>query len=135
MNDDGYLLKLKRQGKTDEFIAVKMGITVPDVQRRWEALLQMASQPQQNGSMGMRQLTVVMTDQFKLMGQTLGLLVQSSLNTMNPSELRAVIESCPQDADLAGWILTRAIVLHPFSLPSPEELAKDAEAPQTPGQN
>jgi hypothetical protein len=129
ITNESYLIRLKQKGKSDEFCAAKLGWTVEEVRKRWKALVEMAAAPESNGLTELRAVTSVLSQQMQMIGQTAGIFTNALLSTYPVLEFREIIEACPKDQDLAAYLLNRCIVLRPFSLPTPEALAREAETP------
>lgn len=129
VTDTSYLVRLKRKGKSDEFIAAKMGMTVPEVRDAWDKLCQEATVERDNGLMELRQVVIILSNQFQLLGQSLGLLSGVLDNTVPPEDLRKLIASCPVGTDLAVHLTAKLIVLRPFEMPTPMQLAAKLETP------
>jgi hypothetical protein len=129
VTDTSYLVRLKRKGKSEEFIAAKMGMTVPEVRDVWEKLCQEATVERDNGLMELKQVVLILSNQFQLLGQSLGLLSGVLDDTVPPEDLRKVIKSCPAGTDLAVHLTAKLIILKPFQLPSPQALASQLESP------
>lgn len=127
ITDDSYLLKLKQMKWDDARIGARMGIPPEEVKRRWDNLVKVTNEPGFSGIQELRQVGMVMVTQYQLMGQTLGIFTAALNDTFEPSELRGIIESCPKDTDLATWLVRNALILKPFSLPSPQQLAQEIE--------
>lgn len=123
---DSYLVTLKKKGKSDEFIAAKMGLKEEEVRERWKAVVEMAKAVPENGLDELQEVCRVLGQQMELLGQSMGLF-NSAFRSYEPTELRKIIKECPKDKDLAAYLLTKVIVLRPFSLPSPEKLADALE--------
>lgn len=134
LSDDTFILKLKRLKWSDERIAQRMCIPVEEVQRRWANLLKSTEEQLANGIGALRQVGMVMVNQYSLMGQTLGVFTGALNNTYSADELQAILDRRPESENLVSWLLQNAIILKPFILPSPEklieEMEKDAKAPQ-----
>lgn len=128
VTDHSYLVRLKRKGKSDDFIALKMGMTVSEVRDVWDKLCQEATVEKDNGLAELRQVVIILSNQFQLLGQSLGLLSGVLDNTIQPEDLRKVIKSCPAGTDLAVHLTAKLIVLRPFELPTPAKLAEALEA-------
>lgn len=128
VTDTSYLVRLKRKGKSEEFIAAKMGLTVPQVRDIWDKLCQEATVEKDNGLPELRQVVIILSNQFQLLGQSLGLLSAVFERTVSPEDLRAAIKSCPVGTDLAVHLCAKLIVLRPFEMPGVAELMK-AETP------
>lgn len=124
-----YLVRLKQKGKSDEFIALKMGLTVPEVQDAWDKVCQEAIIERDNGLKELRQVVIILSNQFQLLGQSLGLLSGVLDNTTSPEDLRKVIKACPVGTDLAVHLTAKLIVLRPFEMPTPMQLASQLETP------
>jgi hypothetical protein len=135
ITDDSYLLKLKRMGWNDERIAFRMNISPAEVGRRWENLLKISQDQLANGLGSLCQVGLVMATQFQLMGQSLGILMGALNNTYRVDELQAVMDQCPKDMEMASWLLRNVIILKPFSLPSPQQLAEEIEKDAKSSQN
>jgi hypothetical protein len=130
VTDTSYLVRLKRKDKSDEFIAAKMGLTVPEVQDLWDKLCQEATIERDNGLKELRQVVIILSNQFQLLGQSLGLISGVLDDTIPPEDLRKVIKDCPLGTDLAVHLTAKLIVLRPFQMPTPLELASKLETPQ-----
>lgn len=127
ITDDSYLLRLKRKGKSNEFISAKMGIPLEEVDERWRAIVKMQVLKEENGLSELRTVCAVLQNQFQLLGQSLGIFTNALHDTYEPSELRKIIEACPKGTDLGTYLMKHTIILKPFFLPSPAELAAEAE--------
>lgn len=130
VTDTSYLVRLMKKGKSDEFIAAKMGLTVPEVRDIWDKLCQEATVERDNGLKELRQVTIILSNQFQLLGQSLGLFCGVLDDTITPEDLRKVIKDCPLGTDLAVHLTAKLIVLRPFQMPTPLELASKLETPQ-----
>lgn len=130
VTDTSYLVRLKRKGKSDEFIAAKMGMSLEEVRDCWDKLCQEATVERDNGLMELKQVVLILSNQFQLLGQSLGLLSGVLDNTVAPEDLRNVIKSCPVGTDLSVHLCAKLIVLRPFELPTPAQLAGQIETPQ-----
>jgi hypothetical protein len=130
VTDDAYLVRLKRKGKSDEFISAKMGLTLEEVRRKWAGLVEMASVKPESGQSELRQVGLVLSQQLQLLGQSMGIFLQALASDYEPSDLRALIDSCPAGQDLAAYLLTKTIILRPFSMPTPAQLMEAAEKPR-----
>ena len=127
ISDDAYLYKLKTSGWSNLKVAQRMGVTVEEVQDRWDRIKNLSKTEPLSGADDIRGVVGITVQQFHLLGQSISLLGDAINNGIEPSELKGVIASCPEGEDLVTHLLKHLIILKPFILPSAEELIKEAE--------
>lgn len=138
VTDDSYLAKLINAGKSPGAVAEKMGLTVKEVMERLAALEEARlARESGNGCGGddFQKVYMVAVNQFQLLGQTLGVLGSVMKDSMGQNQIRDLVKSCPVGVDLSSWIFKNSIVLKPFQLPSPEQIAAKLEEVKTPAKN
>lgn len=124
ITDEVLLLRYKKLNWDDARIAAKMGWKVEEVAARWMIFVKSLTQKEENGHDKLCQVAHVMADQFQLLGQSIGILSEAIGQKMDIQDLRAIIEACPIDEDMASWVSRKALVLRNFCLPSPEQIAQ-----------
>lgn len=125
--DDRYLLKLKNVGKTDEFIAEKMGLTVQEVRRRWRNIKQVLDQPQQNGLEDLKTVAHTIGEQAGLLSHSLAIFEGAFADVPSANEFQQLIDQCPKDQVLAPYLLAKLIILRPFRMPTPQQVIEALE--------
>ena len=132
INDDLLLMKYKAAGKSDAYIAGRMGIAVEDVQRRFNLLVERGDRMLSSGYGSMQEQFTILCAQYQLLGESLKAIGMGLSNAMPPEELRQLLVPGDVDKSIRN-ILGGAIVLRPYVLVDPakqieEELKKQQRA-------
>jgi len=125
VTSDSYIIKMMQANRPAHVTAAKLGMTVAQVQNRWEELKKEATQIPENGVGILRDVQLTLVDQFSLLGQTMAILSAGISNTVSVEDLRSLIKAKPPEADLAQWLVKHLLILHAFTLPSPEKLVEE----------
>jgi hypothetical protein len=122
-DDDVFLLKYKSLGMPDKQIASKLSISIGEVQRRWEILMERTRNEQANGYNYLRDYWTNLCHQYMLLGESLkgmGLVLN---DIMPEDQIRSLIADDKEET--VKNLLSKAIVLSPCSITKmAEEIAK-----------
>lgn len=129
-NDDVYLVKLKGAGFPVAFIAARMGISIQEVERRWEAIQKASTAAQTSGYLDLSAQFTVMCHQYQLVGESLKIIAGALHNQASAEEIRTALccaEPLSQEqADaIQQKLLTSYIVLRPFTPVDPEKALQE----------
>ena len=131
VSDDGYLIKLKSLGIPDKQIAAKLGLSLGEVERKWDQLVRETACRTANGYIELCEKFNNMALQYQILGDSLKIVGGMLGEIMREDEIRALITSHPEDT--LKNLLMKAIVLRPFV--SPDEKPKTPTPPPDPIRN
>ncbi len=121
--DDLYLIKLKKAGAIDSFIAERLGISVDEVKRRWTQV-QLEALSQETASYGsLCEMFTLMAAQYQLLGESLKVIGTALGNVMFDEEITKLIDKDP--AKTLANLKANSIVLRPFVMPAPTMPSSD----------
>lgn len=118
---ESYLIKLKNLGLEDSVIAGKMGISVGEVRQRWAELLTAAQSIQHSGYTDLVRQFTALAKQYELLGQHLKILAFALDDHMPVNEIGSMISEAAKSMDPVAYIMSRCIILKPFTPKSAEE--------------
>jgi hypothetical protein len=127
ITDDTYIIKLKQGQVPDHIIAARLGISVNEVRRRWDALVKVSGASRSTGMTDLWQICVNSSEQIKLLGSSLWMITTALGNPATPEEVSIAIQSCPEGTDLAVHLLSKFIVLRAYVPPPPEAMMEEVE--------
>lgn len=122
MNTDQYIVKLKTTNVSDPIIAEKLGISVEEVNRRWNRVLAEVQSNVDNGYNGLCDYFSLLAQQYQLVGESLKVVGSALGNVATSEEILKCITSDPEET--FKKLKSEFIILKSFSPPSPEELEK-----------
>lgn len=130
MTDDFILIKYKQAGLPDDVIAAKMGITVQEIQKRWDTLLEESRKTQVNGYDEITTQFNALCFQFQLLGEGLKHIGNGLASVRNSDNLKAHFSQkrklTDQEISLIEEICQSFIVLSPYKAIDPSESLREA---------
>lgn len=117
--DDNYLVRARQAGIPAKVIAAKLGMTVEQLEARWNDILQMVETQMSNGYLDLCNSVNVLATQYQLVGESLKIISQALGNVMAKDELKALIDPNPE-VTLKN-LRERAIILRPYIAITPQE--------------
>ena len=118
IDDAKVLIKLKKAGFADHIIAQKMGISVEQVQERWNDLQVLSKEVNGHGDFVMQYEH--MCHQYQLLGESMKIVAHCIGAAMTFAEIRALIVPNDVDATIKN-LHEKCIMLRPFVAVDPEE--------------
>jgi len=132
IDDWSQLERMKTSGLPNKIIAARMGITEDEVERWWKVGQAMIKSAEGTGVNEAWEVVVGAANQVKLLSQTLWMISNLVGNMAKPDQIQKVLDSKPDDVEMAVWLASHFIILNPFVPPSPEEMIKQMEAASRP---
>lgn len=112
LSDESLLIKYKTSGMPDDMIAARMGITVAQVNKRWESVLARGKDMVANGYAELCEAFTTLAHQYQLVGHSLEAISTALSNIMPPEELRQLIDKDPERT--LRNLSTFCIILRPY---------------------
>jgi len=119
ISDDSYLFKLKTAKVVDAIIARKLGITVEEMNRRWDRIVADLKASEHNGYNALCDQFTIMANQYQLLGGSLKVMAKVIGSVMTSREMEELVTSDPKQT--LENLRKNCIVLRCFTPVSPEE--------------
>ena len=119
ISDDSYLFKLKTAKVVDAIIARKLGITVEEMNRRWDRIVADLKVSEHNGYNALCDQFTIMANQYQLLGGSLKVMAKVIGSVMTSREMEELVTSDPKQT--LENLRKNCIVLRCFTPVSPEE--------------
>jgi hypothetical protein len=122
IGDDAILTKYKLAKVSDDRIAAKLGLSVEQVNQRWERILDRASRMTESGYGHLVNQFGILCHQYQLLGESLKPIAEALGNIMPLEEVERLIVGKAEDVALTLKNLARScIILRPFTPVNPVE--------------
>lgn len=112
LSDESLLIKYKTSGMPDDVIAARMGISIAQLNKRWESILARSKDMVANGYAELCEAFTVLAHQYQLVGVSLENVSTALSNIMPPEEIKQLIDKDP-DKTLRN-LSAFCIVLRPY---------------------
>lgn len=112
LSDESLLIKYKTSGMPDDVIAARMGISVAQLNKRWESIIARSKDMVANGYAELCEAFTVLAHQYQLVGVSLENVSTALSNIMPPEEIKQLIDKDP-DKTLRN-LSAFCIVLRPY---------------------
>lgn len=119
--NDAYLVKLKQAKIADEIIAGKLGISIQQVNERWEEILRQVMATEMNGHGELINHFNVLCHQYQLLGESLKIFGKAICNIVPQSELLGLLKEGSTVQQMVATLSERCIILRPFVPLTPQE--------------
>jgi len=126
VTDDNYLIKMKTAQKPDAVIAAKMGITVEEVNRRWDRILADLKLCQENGYNALCDQFTMMANQYQLLGGSLKIMAGVIGSVINSDELDKLVTNNAEET--LKNLRAHCIILRKFVPMTSEEAVRQVIA-------
>ncbi len=122
---DKYIIKLKGLKTPDTLIASKLGLTVEELNTRWNAILGAAESMEENGYGQLTETFNTFALQYQLLGQNLAQIAQFLNGAVLLTDIADAVKDCKSPEETATVIVKKFIVFHKFVPVDPKELMKN----------
>lgn len=131
MTSETYLIKLKRMGWTDAQIALKLGISVAEVQEQWRQITDVSEAVLNNGYVDMHQQFQTLAQQHHLVGASLRAIGNGISQICTAQELEEMVKplvGVDKASELVHLLLKNCIILKPYIPVAANDAINELEA-------